>query len=196
MDAPLAGLPLGEVLERVAARTPAPGAGSSSALTAALAAALAEMAARFDRSADAAARVARAQALRARSLELAERELHAYEPVLEALALDRSDPSRSARLASARAAAAASPLAIARTASEVATLAAQCAGHGSPHLLGEALAAARLAAGACRAATELVQINLRDDPADPRLGEAATLARAAEAALQEVATPHSSAEQP
>ena len=47
IEVPLADLPLGEVLERVAARTPAPGAGSSLALTCALAAALAEMAARF-----------------------------------------------------------------------------------------------------------------------------------------------------
>ena len=36
MEVPLADLPLGEVLERVAARSPAPGAGSSAALTCAL----------------------------------------------------------------------------------------------------------------------------------------------------------------
>jgi formiminotetrahydrofolate cyclodeaminase len=187
MEVPLADLPLGEVLERVAARTPAPGGGSGSALTCALAAALAEMAARFDRSEGAAARIVRARAVRARALELVERERHAYEPVLEALRIDSADPERESRLAQARAAASSSPLTIARAGSEVAALAVECAEHGSPHLLGEALVAARLAAAACRAATDLVQINLRDDPRDPRLAEAATLARAAEAALDEVA---------
>ena len=187
MEAPLADLPLGEVLERIAARTPAPGAGSSSALTCALAAALAEMAARFDRSEGAAARIVRAQALRARALELVERERHAYKPVLEALRIDRADPERESRLAQARATAASSPLTIAHAGSEIATLAAECAEHTSPHLLGEALVAARLAAGACSAATELVQINLRDARGDSRLSQAAALAREAEAALHEVA---------
>jgi formiminotetrahydrofolate cyclodeaminase len=187
VEAPLAELSLGEVLERVAARTPAPGAGSSLALTCALAAALAEMAARFDRSDGAAARIARAQDLRAWTLQLVETERHAYEPVLEALRLERSDPEREARIAAARATASGSPLNIARAGSELATLAAECAGLTSPHLLGEALAAARLAAGASRAAAELVQINLRDQTDDPRLSEAAELARGAEAALDEVA---------
>jgi methenyltetrahydrofolate cyclohydrolase len=175
------------VLERVAARTPAPGAGSSLALTCALAAALAEMTARFDRSEGAAARVDRARELRAWALQLAEIERHAYEPVLEALRIDRADPEREARLAGARAKASGSPLNIARAGAEVAALAAESAGGGSPHLLGEALAAARLGAGASRAAAELVEINLRDQPEDPRLEEAAALARGAEAALGEVA---------
>ena len=188
MDATLADLPLGEVLERVAARTPAPGAGSSLALTCALAAALAEMVAQFDRSQGPAARVDRAQALRRWALQLVEIERHAYEPVLEALRMDRADPERDARLAEARAKASGSPLNIARAGSEIAGLVAECVEHSSPHLLGEALAAARIAAGACRAAAELVQINLREQPDDPRLSEAASLARAAEAAPHEIAT--------
>ena len=171
----------------MAARTPAPGAGSSLALTCALAAALAEMTARFDRSEGAAARVDRARELRAWALQLAEIERHAYEPVLEALRIDRADPEREARLAGARAKASGSPLNIARAGAEVAALAAESAGRGSRHLLGEALAAARLGAGASRAAAELVEINLRDQPEDPRLEEAAALARGAEAALGEVA---------
>jgi len=188
MEAPLAELPLGEVLERVAARTPAPGAGSSLAMTCALAAALAEMAARFDRSDGAAARIARAQDLRAWALALVETERHAYGPVLAALRGDRADPEREARIARARATASGSPLNIARAGSELATLAAECAEHTSPHLLGEALAAARLAGAASRAAAEIVQINLRGQPADPRPAKAAALARAAEAVLQELAS--------
>jgi formiminotetrahydrofolate cyclodeaminase len=188
MEAPLTELALGEVLERVAARTPAPGAGSSLALTCALAAALAEMAARFDRSDGAAARIDRAQALRGWALQLSEIERHSYEPVLEALRLDRADPEREARIAQARASAAGSPLNIARAGSELAALAAECAEHTSSHLLGEALVAARLAAGVSRAAAEIVEINLHDHPGDPRLAKAGELARAAEASLQEVAT--------
>ena len=187
MAPPLAGLPLGEVLERVAARTPAPGAGSSLALTCALAAALAEMAARFDRSDGAAARIDRAQALRTWALQLVEIERHAYEPVLEALRIERSDPERATRIARARATASGSPLNIARAGSELATLAAECAEHTSPHLLGEAFAAARLAAGASRAAAEIVQINLRGQSGDRRLSNAAAFVEVAEAAVQEVA---------
>jgi formiminotetrahydrofolate cyclodeaminase len=187
MGAPLADLALGEVLERVAARTPAPGAGSSLALTCALAAALAEMAARFDRSDGAAARVDRAQALRAWALQLAEIERHAYEPVLAALRVDRADPEREARIAAAQATASGSPLNIARAASELATLAAECAEHTSPHLLGEALTAARLAAAVSRAAAEIVQINLRGQSGDPRVSKAEALVQVAEAALDEAA---------
>ena len=44
----LAGLPTGELLERFAARTAAPGGGSAAATGCALAAALLEMTARFD----------------------------------------------------------------------------------------------------------------------------------------------------
>jgi methenyltetrahydrofolate cyclohydrolase len=188
VETPLSDLPLGEVLDRVAQRTPAPGAGSSLALTCALAAALAEMAARFDRSDEAAARIARAQELRAWALQLVEIERHAYEPVLEALRLDRSDPEREPRIAQARATASGSPLNIARAGSKLATLAAECAQHTSPHLLGEALAAARLGAGASRAAAEIVRINLGGESADPRPSKAAALAHAAEAVVRDLAS--------
>ena len=139
------------------------------------------------RSDGAAARIDRAQALRAWTLQLVEIERHAYEPVLEALRIERTDPEREGRIARARATASGSPLNIARAGSELATLAAECAEHTSPHL-GEAFAAARLAAGASRAAAEIVQINLRGQSGDPRLSKAGTFAEVAEAAVQEVAT--------
>jgi formiminotetrahydrofolate cyclodeaminase len=179
-----ADLPLSELLQRLAARTPSPGGGSASAVTCALAASLVEMAAGFGRArADAAAperqalaRTAeRAAVLRARALEQAEIELYAYQPVLEALALPRQDPQRARRVAAARAQASASPLAIAELAAELAGLAAVTAGAGSPHLAGDAIAAAVLAEGACAAAARLVTINLAGAPDDPRLRRAGEL---------------------
>jgi 2-polyprenyl-6-methoxyphenol hydroxylase-like FAD-dependent oxidoreductase len=74
---------------------PAPGGGSSAACACAIAASLVEMAAAFSPEYEETAR--RAAGLRARALELAEIELHAYEPVLEALRLPRDDPERAMR---------------------------------------------------------------------------------------------------
>jgi formiminotetrahydrofolate cyclodeaminase len=173
--AELSPLPLAEVLERVAARTPAPGGGSSAGVVCALAAALVEMAAGFAEAPDTAARAAQ---LRARGLELAHQDLEAYGPVLEALRRPADDPDRPATLASALSAAAAVPLGIAQTAGEVAARARQVAETGSRHLLGDIATAAVLAEAACAAAALLVEINLHGT-ADPRRGEAEGLARAA-----------------
>src|ERR1700761_7082737 len=108
-DSPLA-LPLTELLERVAAPTPAPGGGSSAGVTCALAAALVEMAAGFETGARAGERGAAAAQLRARALELAEQDLTSYEPVLQALRRPADDADRPARLTAALRAAAAAPL--------------------------------------------------------------------------------------
>ncbi len=168
-------LPLAEVLERVAAPTPAPGGGSSAALVCSLAAALVEMGAGFQ---DAPDRGATAAQLRARALQLAERDLHSYEPVLAALRRPADDAERPAQLASALTAAAAVPFGIAETAAEVAARAREATEAAGRHLLGDCATAAVLAEAACRAAAVLVEINLRGT-ADPRLGEAEELVRAA-----------------
>src|SRR6185312_11634992 len=102
---------LSELLDEIAAKTPAPGGGSSSAWATAIAAALTEMAASF-----AGQDTARARELRARALELAEQELTAYAPVLEAMRLPKDDPTRTEKLGRALADAADSPLEIARVA--------------------------------------------------------------------------------
>jgi methenyltetrahydrofolate cyclohydrolase len=149
------------LLDAVAARTPAPGGGSSAAGTCALAAALAEMAARF---AGDWALAHRARELRERALNLAEIELTAYEPVLEALRLPREDPDRAARLAAARTDASQSPLEVAQLGAEVAELAADIAQAGNPNLAGDAIAGALLAEAAAQASARLVEINLTDGP--------------------------------
>jgi formiminotetrahydrofolate cyclodeaminase len=104
--------------------------------------------------------LARAGQLRRRALELAEIELHAYEPVLEALRLPRDDPDRSRRVAEAQSEASRPPLEVAGVAAEVAELAAHIARAGNPNLAGDAIASALLAEAAAQAAARLVAINL------------------------------------
>ena len=176
---------LGELLDGVAARTAAPGGGSVAATTCALAAALVEMTASFapDRLG---AEGTRAAELREQSLQLAERELHAYAPVLEALRLPPEDPRREDRLRAARSSAADSPLALARLGAELAELAAHASHSGNPSLRGDAITAVLLAEAACGAAATLVRINLSGQPEDSRRYEAYELGRRALSAREEV----------
>jgi methenyltetrahydrofolate cyclohydrolase len=160
---------LDEFLASVAERTPAPGGGAAAGVACALGAALTEMAARFAGLEDAAARAA---ALRAEGLALADADLSAYAPVLEALRLPADDPERAEALRAAQSAAADVPLAIAEAASAVAVLARELAAAGKPSLRGDALAGADIAAGAARAAARLVEINLAGAVDDPRLARA------------------------
>jgi methenyltetrahydrofolate cyclohydrolase len=179
----LADRSLGQLLEQVAAESPSPGGGSSCALACALAAGLAEMAAAFTISraeyAERHERMAvlheRAGELRAEALELAERELTVYAAVLDALREPEDAPGRTERLDAALSDAADSPLAVARTAAEVAGLAAEVARTGNRHLRGDAISGAVLAEAACTAAARLAEINLAGRPSDPRREEAAEL---------------------
>src|ERR1039458_8786831 len=113
---------LGRLVYGLAQRPLAPGGGPAAATACGLAAGLVEMSARFtlarpdyaDRPDELQGALARAGQLRALALELGQRELSAYVPVLEALALDGADPERPARLSAALSAAAQAPLASAR----------------------------------------------------------------------------------
>jgi formiminotetrahydrofolate cyclodeaminase len=188
VSAALAARSLEQLLEDVAAATPAPGGGSAAAWTCALAASLVEMAAAFaigrddlaDRHARMAEIVSRARSLRAAALQLGEKELHSYEPVLAALQLRRDDPARTTRLEAALSDAADAPLEIARAAAELAELALEAADTGTAHLRGDALTGALLAGAACEAAAQLVTINLARHPGDPRVSETADLTQRAE----------------
>ena len=137
------------------------------------------MAAAFTPEREAVAR--RAREMRARALELAEIELHAYEPVLEALRLPRDDPQRAERVDAARAKASESPRAIAEVGAEVAELAADLARTGNQNLAGDAIAGALLAEASAQAAARLVAINLTEGRA---VTESADLARRAAAARE------------
>ena len=127
----LADQPYGKVLDFVSSSDPAPGGGSSSALAAALGAALLEMCAALEANRGTADLPedlpGRARELREQALALADRELSAYAPVLEALRLPGDHPEREARVAAALGDASQAPLAIAETAAEAASLGAQVA---------------------------------------------------------------------
>jgi len=157
-----------ELLAEVAAPTPAPGGGSSAAVVCALAAALVEMSAGSPHE--------RAATLRARAVELADADLGSYAPVLEAQRLPADDPARAERLRAALSAASDVPLAIAEIGCEVTELAAELARSGRRSLEGDATAAVLLAEAATRAAARLVELNLAEQPGDPRLAAARELA--------------------
>ncbi|OLF06148.1 hypothetical protein BLA60_32950 [Actinophytocola xinjiangensis] len=149
---------VGGLLERVAARTPAPGGGAVAALTAASAAALVAMAARFSGES-----ATRAEELRALLEPLADADAAAYTAVLAARRLPRDDPERPARIASAMASAIEVPRTVASAATEVADLAAALVATGNRNLVGDARVGELLARAAAEAATALVEINLSDN---------------------------------
>ena len=162
-----------------------PAGGPLAAVVAALAASL--LAAAADRSRDgwdgAAGARAQAQALRRRALRLAEGDATAYANARAALAqrggaADSQD--RDARIGEAVSLAGQVPLEIGAAAGDVAQLATEIAAHGSADVRADAAIAAILAAGAARAAAQLVEINLVAG-ADEQL--VALARRIAEAAL-------------
>jgi methenyltetrahydrofolate cyclohydrolase len=108
-------------------------------------------------------------------MELAERELTSYGPVLEASRLPKDDPTRTERLDKALSDAANPPLEIARVAAEVEQRATDLASRGNRNLEGDASTAAELARAARRAAARLVEINLSAHADDPRATEATQL---------------------
>jgi formiminotetrahydrofolate cyclodeaminase len=144
---PYVSLALEELLELLAAATPAPASGTAAALTGALAGGLAELAAGV--SGDDGA-VAEARSLRNRLGALADDDAEAYTAFLA----NRSEEAR-ARIAEV-------PRAIAARAAEVAALGRRLAAEGKPSVVGDALAAVDLAEGAARAAARLVQLNVAD----------------------------------
>lgn len=178
----------------MAERSPAPGGGSSAAWAAALGAGLVEMSARFGpkESENDAARDRlqivgdRAAELRRRLLDLAERDLDSYRPVLVARRLPSEDPERPNRLDAALEQASEVPLELARLAAEVATLGGEVAETGGADIRGDAIASVILAEAAARAATSLVELNLASRPADASVREARAAAALAERARRGV----------
>jgi formiminotetrahydrofolate cyclodeaminase len=177
-------LPLAGFLDRVAAATPAPGAGAVSATVVALAAGLTSMAAGLSRRRlDEAEQLAeRAQQLRKQAEPLAQRDADAYGAVLAARALPPDDPDRKAAVRVALSGAADVPVDIADLGMAVLEIAVDVAARGNPALRGDALTGGLLAQAAVTAAAALVDLNL-DDPRDPRRVHVAELVGAAREAL-------------
>ena len=162
---------LEDFLDSVGEDTPAPGGGTSSAITTALAAALVEMSARLasdDEPAEAAA------GMRTDALRLAEEELTSYAPVLEA----QSPVDRTTALD----AASEPPAQIAETAADVAELGVRVAESSSPAVRGDALTGVVLAEAAAASAARLVETNITSGPVFDRARDAAERASKARAA--------------
>jgi formiminotetrahydrofolate cyclodeaminase len=188
-------LTLGQFLDRLAAREPAPGGGAAAAVTVAMAAGLVAMAARFsgDQLKRAEAVAAEAEALRLRVAPLAQADGNAYGKVLEALALPRESSAerrqlREETIRRALEGAADVPLTVAEIGANVAELAETVARSGNPNLRGDAVTAGLLAAAGARSAARLVAINVGDR--DERTVQAERLAGKAADAARRAATAH------
>jgi len=154
--------PVGQFLDQVAARTPAPGGGGAAAMTGALAAGLVAMAARFSTAQvpDAGEIADRADRLRHRAAELVDEDAQAYGRVLDALALPRDAAGRDQQVRAALDRAAAVPEEMTQLGAQVAELAARLAVAGNPNLRGDSISAALLAEASARSAAALVDINV------------------------------------
>src|SRR5215204_4686942 len=165
-------LPLGEFLDLVASRNPAPGGGSVAAVAVALAAGLSGMAARLSAGQLADGLAERADAARLRVAPLARIDAQSYARVLDAYREPDSETRRK-RVSDALSGATDVPLAVAEIGNEVAGIAAQLVEEGNTNLEGDAIAAGLLAEAGVRAATVLVEINLSSAYVDDdRLGRA------------------------
>lgn len=167
------------VLDALSDVEPPPGGGWVAAGVVAMAAALVETVARASRGAwpGAAGAAGQAEALRARVTPLARADAEAYR---EALSVMRGESASEPRyheqeLAAALDRAAAIPLEIAETGTDVALLAALVVEHGNPQVRADAAVAAALAEGGCRAAAKLVAVNLASTDDDARTRHAKQL---------------------
>jgi formiminotetrahydrofolate cyclodeaminase len=180
-------MPFEELLDTIAAETPAPGGGSVAAFVTEMAASLAAMAARFAHDWDGAAgAVAQAETLRHRAAPLAAEDAVAYENVLTAMRMpeDLESEVRNTLIGETLSRAADIPLLIAETANDVAELASEIAVQGNPNLRGDAAAASLLASAAVRVAANLVVINLSTIEGEDRIERARTLVNSSERAAQ------------
>jgi methenyltetrahydrofolate cyclohydrolase len=182
-SAPYLELTLDGWLDELAAATPVPGGGSALAFALASAASVLVMTARVSGESG---HAAQADTLRARAAALVQLDAVAYASALAAKEVDPALPpkQRDWKVGQAFALAAEPPLAIARTAADVAELAAQLAVSGDPRLRADALTAAAVAVAAATGAAALVATNLTAVAGDPRVAEADRCVEAAEQALQ------------
>jgi methenyltetrahydrofolate cyclohydrolase len=164
-----------DLLDVMAARTPAPGGGGVAALATAMAAALTGMASRFGDGAAA----TRSDDLRHRASVLADADAVAYGTFLTAVRLPHDDPGRPTAVAEARRGAIGVPAEIGELAAEVAELAADLARHGNPQLRGDAVAAVRIASAAAGTAADLVAANVHGEEGAADLERVRLLATAA-----------------
>lgn len=165
-------LTIGEYLQRLADRVPAPGGGAVAALHAAQGAALVAMVARYstgEAHAGAVARItAEADALRAVALRLAEEDAEAFTAVTEAYRLPSGTAEeqavRSAAVAGELVRAARPPAEVVGAADRIVALAEELLPFANPRLLSDVAAASDAARAAATTARLNVEINLAGVP--------------------------------
>ncbi len=167
-------------VEEVAAGTPAPGGGAVSALAGALAAALAEMVARLTLGKKKYAEVetemqsaaASASTLRGRLLKAVEQDSKAYEAVMDAYKLEKTNPARESAVQTSLRGAAEVPFQVMRDSLEAMRIAQTVAGKGNVNAVSDAAVAVHMARAAMEGAALNVRVNaasLTDPNAASRL---------------------------
>lgn len=167
-DPAAADLRIREYLDRLAAKLPAPGGGSASALVGAVGAALAAMVANFTLGQEKFAAVEddvrrlleAVEAQRAALLDLIQEDMDAYKEVSAAFKLPKDDPARAEAVQRALKTAAAVPLAIVDRCLAVLRLLPELLDKGNPNLVSDVGVAATCAECALRSAWLNVEINL------------------------------------
>jgi formiminotetrahydrofolate cyclodeaminase len=160
--------PLGEFFAQLAARLPAPGAGATAAVEAALSASLVAMVGRFttDDQHAAAVReiVGAADARREACMAAAAADESAFAAVAEAMAMPKSDDqerdARRAALAEAQRDAAQPPRTVVETATELVALAERLLPIANPNLVSDVAAATAAARAAATTAGLAIEVNL------------------------------------
>lgn len=167
-DSPLCSVSVNEYLDRLASPAPVPGGGSTAALAGALAAALGRMVCALTvdkpKFADSrpqleaiASRLTRSEMMLKR---LIDEDAAAYGELHAALKIDRSDPSRKEKVASAAELAAAVPLETVAVSRQVLNDLKRLETLGNPNLLSDVEASLQMARAAMLAAAANVRINL------------------------------------
>jgi formiminotetrahydrofolate cyclodeaminase len=167
---------LGEFLDQLAARLPAPGAGASAAIEAALAASLVAMVGRFttgdrfDHGDEIREIVRRADVERGACLDAAAADEVAFTAVTEAYQLPRGTPeeeeARRRAIGAAQAEAARPPSAVIRSAEALVSLAERLLPIANPNLVSDVAAATAAARAAATTARLAVEVNLPGVPDD------------------------------
>jgi methenyltetrahydrofolate cyclohydrolase len=186
---------IGDFLEQLAAKVPAPGGGAAAALQAAQAAALLAMVGRYSQSPKYAEHaytieriIAEADERRAEALQLAEEDAEAFEVVSRAYRLPRETPeqqdARKQAIQSALVEAARPPAAVLAGATRLVELAEELLPIGNRNLLTDVAAAAAAAGAAATIAQVNVEVNLGgplptgDDGVDDLVARAASIVAA------------------
>ena len=164
-----------EFAAALASAAPVPGGGGAAALAGALAVSLGAMAARLSAGrkkteAEREAleeRIAAADELRQRLLELIDRDAEGFAPLARAYALSKEDPQRREKLRNASLRACEAPMEMLRRCGETAELLTQLRERVSPLLISDLGCAAALCRGALESAAMNVWVNTRGLPEDP-----------------------------